>query len=182
MNLFIGSSSIETIPQKYLTDCEIYLEKLFQENNDLVFGAYNYGIMNLSYENALKYNRKITSIVPELYKDDLKELTSTHEIITKNTPERTNALFQKSDALIFLPGGIGTIYELFAAIECKRNHEFNKPIIIYNSCNFFNELLTLLEKLYQEKFIKENVKQHYHISSNAKDTLEYINKYYQNNN
>lgn len=180
MNLFIGSSSSETIPTKYFKDCQNYLEQLFKENNNLIFGAYNYGIMRLSYESASKYNREITSIIPKLYQNDLKELKSTHEIITNDTPERTNALFKESDALIFLPGGIGTIYELFAAIECKRNHEFDKPIIIYNSCHFFDEMLILLDKLYKEKFTKENVKQHYYISTNVSDTLNYIDKYYTN--
>ena len=177
MNLFIGSSSVEEIPQKYLNDTKIYLDKLLKDNN-LIFGAYNHGIMGLSYEAALNNNNEITSIVPELNKNDLLELNSTKEIITKDTPDRTTAMFKSSDALIFLPGGIGTLYELFASLECTRNHEVNVPIIIYNSCNFFDEILTFLDKLYEEKFIKTKVKELYHISNNAEDTLEFLNNYY----
>ncbi len=84
-------------------------------------------------------------------------------------------LIEESDAIIFLPGGIGTMQELFTAIEIKRSKEINKPIIIYNSNGFFDELLILLEKIYQENFADSLTSKNYHISNSIEDTLEYLN-------
>ena len=56
MNLFIGASSCETIPNKYIDDCTILLEELLK-NNDLVFGAYDKGLMGVAYKAAKKNKR-----------------------------------------------------------------------------------------------------------------------------
>ena len=179
MKLLIGCSSRDDIPKKYSEDCEKYLEELFKSNNDLVFGAYNKGLMNISYQQALKHNRQVIGISPEIFKNDFKNLNCHKEIITKSITERTEKLIEESDALIFLPGGIGTIYELFTTIESKRSGEFNKPIIIYNSCDYFDKLLLFLEDMYNQNFTSISVKECYYISKNAKDTLEYLDKYNQ---
>ena len=81
----------------------------------------------------------------------------------------------ESDICLFLPGGIGTINELFLAIESKRSHEFDKPIVIYNSCGFYDELLAFLNKIYQEEFTPSYIQDSYYISSNFNDILNYIN-------
>ena len=157
MKLFIGCSSSEQIPQIYIKDCENYLKELFKLDNTLVFGAYNKGLMAISYEQALNNNK---------------------EIITNSISERTEKLIEESDVLIFLPGGIGTIYELLTAIESKRSKEFDKPIIIYNSNHYFDNLLLFLDNIYNQNFTNKSVKNCYHISNNITDTIEYINNYY----
>lgn len=182
MKLFIGCSSSNDIPEKYLDDCKKYLSVLLNSNNELVFGACNQGIMGLSYEIALKNRQNITGICPDAYKEDLKTINCSTEIITKKITERTDKLIETSDALIFLPGGIGTIHELITAIESKRSNEFDKPIIIYNSHNFFNQLLDFLNKIYKEKFTSLKVSDCYHISDSIEDTLEYLNNYYSDKN
>ena len=178
MKLFIGCSSSEQIPQIYIKDCENYLKELFKLDNTLVFGAYNKGLMAISYEQALNNNKEIIGITPKIFKEDLKELNCTKEIITNSISERTEKLIEESDVLIFLPGGIGTIYELLTAIESKRSKEFDKPIIIYNSNHYFDNLLLFLDNIYNQNFTNKSVKNCYHISNNITDTIEYINNYY----
>ena len=87
-------------------------------------------------------------------------------------------MIKNSDALVFLPGGLGTIYELFTAIETKRSHEHDKPIILYNSCNYFDRLISLLEKMYDENFTAQKSASLYYIAETAEETLDYINYYY----
>lgn len=64
----------------------------------------------------------------------------------------------------------------FSLLESKRSHEFDKPVIIYNSNNYFNELLKLLDKIYKEKFTSKETSNLYHISDNYEDTIEYLKK------
>lgn len=140
MKMFIGCSSSEKIDKKYKDDCEKYLSEILK-NSDLVFGADRKGLMRIAYDIAKKNKRKVTGICPERYKEDFQKIDCDREITTKMVHERTLLLEKESDACIFLPGGIGTIYELFSLIESKRSHEFDKPIIIYNSNDYFNDLL-----------------------------------------
>ncbi len=147
------------------------------KNNDIVFGACNTELMGMSYNVTKIYNNKVTGICPEVYKDDLLDLDCDKEELTKSISDRTDKVIEYSDALIFLPGGIGTIYELFTAIESKRNHEFDKPIIIYNSCGYYNKLISFLDTMYEQKFTSCKVKKYYHIANSYKDTLQYLKNY-----
>ncbi len=176
MKLFIGCSSSNDIPTEYFNDCKVLLEELMKEN-DLVFGACNSGLMGLAYNTTLKANGNITGICPEAYKDDFKTLKCDTEITTKSVSERTDSVISSSDALIFLPGGIGTIYELFTAIESKRCHEFNKPIVIYNSNGYFDKLLEFMDKVYSEKFSGFKDKRNYLVTDSISSILYYINNY-----
>lgn len=177
MKLFIGCSSRNEIPQKYFDDCKNYLEEIFKEENDLIFGASINGLMGLSYELAKKHNRETIGICPVAYKDDLLDLNCTTEILTNTISERTDKAIELSDAIIILPGGIGTIYELLTAIECKRSREFDKPIIIYNSNNFYDKMIDFLEKIYIEQFGTLNIKDCYYITKSAEDTINYLNEF-----
>ena len=176
MKLFIGCSSSNDIPTEYFNDCKVLLEELMKEN-DLVFGACNSGLMGLAYNTTLKANGNITGICPEAYKDDFKTLKCDTEITTKSVSERTDTVISSSDALIFLPGGIGTIYELFTAIESKRCHEFNKPIVIYNSNGYFDKLLEFMDKVYSEKFSGFKDNRNYFLTDSISSILYYINNY-----
>lgn len=176
MKLFIGCSSSDEIPQEYFEDCKLLLEELMIQN-DLVFGACNSGLMGLAYDTTLKANGSITGICPEAYKDDFKELKCNAEITTKSVSERTESVISSSDALIFLPGGIGTIYELFTAIESKRCHEFDKPIVIFNSNGYFDKLLQFMDKVYSEKFSNFKDKRNYLVTDSIPVILEYVNNY-----
>ena len=181
MKIFIGCSSREYIPEKYIKACDQYLETLFKLDNDLVFGAYNKGLMKLSYQKALKYKHKVIGISPEIFKEDLKKINCHKEIITKSISERTDKLIEESEALIFLPGGIGTIHELFTSIESKRSGEFDKPIIIYNCFGYFDKLLLFLDDMYNQNFTSTSIKKCYYVTTNIEDTIEHLNNYYQTN-
>ena len=176
MKLFIGCSSSNNIPSEYFNDCKIFLEELMRKH-DLVFGACATGLMGLSYNIALNSNREVTGICPEVYKDNLKELNCDIKILTKSVSERTSSVISSSDALIFLPGGIGTIYELFTAIESKRCHEFDKPIVIYNSKGYFNLLIEFMQKVYGENFSNLKDQKNYFVSDSIPSILYYIENY-----
>ena len=176
MKLFVGCSSSNDIPGEYIEDCRVLLEKLM-EGNDLVFGACNAGLMGLAYNTAIRANGNITGICPEAYKDDFNELQCNIEITTRTVSERTDSVISSSDALVFLPGGIGTIYELFTAIESKRCHEFDKPIVVYNSNGYFDKLLEFMDKVYGERFSGLKDKRNYLVTDSIPVILYYLNNY-----
>ena len=175
MKIFIGCSGSNNMPKKYMTDCQELISMLFKNKHDLVFGANNQGLMGLSYKIAKENKREVIGICPEAYKKDFKELNCNLELTTKTIGNRTDKLIELSDIIVFLPGGIGTVYELMAAIESKRSGEFNKPILIYNCYGYYNKLIEFLDNIYNQNITSPSVKNCYHISNDLENALEFLN-------
>ena len=180
MKIFIGCSSSDNIDAAYIESCKDIIDSLMKNTNELLFGAMNEGIMGLSYKIAKGNNIKITGIAPEYYKSDFKHLECDNEIITAGVSERTETLIKKADAVLFLPGGIGTMYEIFAAIEMKRSKEIDKPIIIYNCLGFFDDFIIMLDKIYKENFTRREVQSLYYVVTEVHEAVNYINNYFRN--
>lgn len=176
MKIAVCCSSSDDIDKRYLESSKKLLEQLFKRDNDLVFGAMNNGIMGMAYKTAKQYNRKVTGIAPEIYKDDFKSLDCDTEILTQSVNERTEALVNNSDILLFLPGGVGTLYELISAIEMKRSKEFDKPIIVYNETGFFDEMMQMLNKVYQRNFTSPKVRTSYNVANDYMTVVDLLCK------
>lgn len=176
MKIFVGCSSNNDIDKKYLIENKQLLDILLSDN-DLVFGACDKGIMGLAYNSAINHGKEITGICSEAYKDDFKSLKCNKEITTKSVLERTKMLIEESDLLLFLPGGIGTYFELFSAIESKRCHEFDKPIIIFNSNGFFDKFKQIMDQNYQEGFTKQSDSLNYVIADTIEEVIGCCIKY-----
>lgn len=177
MKIAVCCSSSNDIDEKYIESSRKLLEQVLKKDNELVFGAMNSGIMGVAYKVAKKNNKRVTGIAPELYKDDFKNLDCDTEILTQNVNGRTEALVNNADILLFLPGGVGTIYEFISAIEMKRSHEFDKPIIVYNETGFFDEMLQMLNKVYQRNFTSPKVRTSYNVANDYRTVMDLLGKY-----
>ena len=173
MKLFIGSSSCENIPQEYVDDCTNLLEVLLKDN-DLVFGAYNKGLMGISYDIAKKNHRSVIGICNEFYKDSLKDLECDVEEITTSMVDSTLKIYKNSDALIILPGGFGTIYEFFTANYSKICKEVNIPIILYNSCGYYDKLLSFIDDVCQDNFVREKERGNFVVANSVNEVVSYL--------
>lgn len=177
MNICMACGFSNSIEDKYYEACKGLISNLMKDNNSLVFGACGDGMMGYAYTIAKYYNRKVTAIVPKVFKKDLEKIPCEEVVITNNIGERTNALANYSDALLILPGGTGTIYEFFAFVEMKRGQEFDKPIVVYNKCGLFDDALEIINKLCKERFADESVKDLYFVTDNEIDVINYIYNY-----
>lgn len=176
MNIFVGCSASNDISSEYYSYCKNYLNDLLKDNN-LIFGASDEGIMGMAYYSASNAGNKIIGVCPKIYKDNLKYINCCKEVITDTIIERTDKLFKYADALVFLPGGLGTLHELFTAIEMKRNGEFDKPIVLYNCQKFFDKLLDYFPFLIENGFVKSDISEIFYVSHSAQDTLKYLAEY-----
>jgi len=178
MKVFVGCSSSDDIPTEYFDECTTFLAKLMKDK-DLVFGAYDAGLMGLSHAITTAMGGEVIGIAPEVYANDLEALNlpKENQIVTKTISERTTKLIEASDALVFLPGGIGTISELFMALESKRNNEFDKPIVIYNANGYFDDLLSFMEKMFGENFTNKKDANNYLVSDSIAEIKYYLDNY-----
>ena len=176
MKIFVGCGSRDEIPNKYYESCQELLENIFITGYDLVFGACNKGLMGLAYKVATENNRQVTGVYPVFYQNEAAPLNCT-KMPVKTVSERTDTIIEQSDVLLFLPGGIGTLYELLTAIESKRASEHQCPIIVYNCSGFYNDILMQLNKMKEEKFISSIDEQYYNVCSSTEEVIKYLNNY-----
>jgi len=123
----------------------------------LVYGGGTKGIMGAVAEGALRAGGKVTGIIPRFLIN--KEATETaldrldELLITENMHERKHRMFEKSDAFVALPGGIGTVEEIVEIMTWGQLGHHRKPIVFGNVGGFWDPMLALLDHMAAEGFI-----------------------------
>ena len=173
MNLFIGCSASLKIDDKYISDCSELIKMIAKVPNvDLVYGAYNRGLMGLCYSEFKKNNKKILGVITK-YHDNEDEDVGDEKIVVDTTTERFDKIFSNSDKVLILPGGLGTYAEMFSAIEEMRIGN-KKKIILYNCDYFYTPIIKELYHLYEEGFIDMVPSDYMTIESDKNKIIELI--------
>jgi len=132
------------------------LGKSFAENGiRLVYGGGSVGLMGAVAKSTLDHGGAVTGIIPEFLKSRELALTRVQEmIVTPDMHERKRLMFERSDAFVALPGGIGTLEELVEQLTWAQLGRHNKPILLANIDNFWDPLLALLSHMRATEFIR----------------------------
>lgn len=151
--VFCGSS--EGNDMEVLNQAEILGETLAKENISLVYGAAKIGVMGKVAQSALDKGGKVIGVIPEFLKlKEVVHLGLTELITNKNMHERKLTMQDISDGFITLPGGFGTLEELFEILTWSQLGLHQKPIGILNVNGFYDDLLQLLENMVKRGFLK----------------------------
>ncbi|MEZ4816982.1 MAG: TIGR00730 family Rossman fold protein [Flavobacteriaceae bacterium] len=126
-----------------------------QRNITLVYGAAKIGVMGVLAKSVLENNGEVIGIIPEfLKKKEVVHLGLTQLITTQNMHDRKLAMQLQSDGFIVLPGGLGTLEELFEILTWLQLGLHTKPIGLLNINHFYDDLLQLLETMVRKGFLK----------------------------
>lgn len=131
---------------------------LAEKNIRLVYGGGNSGIMGAIANAMLEKNGKITGIIPQV----LTEWEHQHEGITElivvdNMHTRKRMMYEQCDAALILPGGFGTLDELFEMLTWNQLNIHNKQIFILNSSGFYDHLIAHCRMMEQESFLYDRI-------------------------
>jgi len=121
----------------------------------VIYGGGSHGLMGAVAESALKAGGEVIGVIPEtlLHKEAAHhKLTKLH--ITKGMHERKALMTELSDAFISLPGGLGTLDELFEIWTWAQLGLHRKPIGLLNSLHYYDDLLKFLKHSSEEQFVK----------------------------
>jgi len=134
----------------------IALGKSLAENGvGLVYGGGSIGLMGAVASSVLEHGGRVTGIIPEFLTKRENALTGAQElIVTHDMHERKRLMFERSDAFVALPGGIGTLEELVEQLTWQQLGRHSKPILLANIENFWEPLLELLSHMRTTAFIR----------------------------
>jgi len=129
--------------------------RLLAENDmELVYGAGNMGLMGAAADAVVAAGGRMTGVIPQfMVEQGWHHPKCTHLEVTKDMADRKTYIWQHSDALVALPGGIGTLDELSEILVLKQLGELTQPIIILNTDGFYDPLLAVLDHMISENFL-----------------------------
>jgi uncharacterized protein (TIGR00730 family) len=137
-------------------EAAIALGRALAENGiRLVYGGGSIGLMGALATSVLDHGGTVTGIIPDFLTSRENALTRVQEmIVTPDMHERKRLMFERSDAFVALPGGIGTLEELVEQLTWQQLGRHSKPILIANIDGFWEPLLALLIHMRATQFIR----------------------------
>ena len=114
----------------------------------LVYGGGSIGLMGALADSAIRHGGAATGIIPEfLTAKERPRRLAQEQIITRDMHERKRTMFDRADAFVALPGGLGTLEELVEQMTWAQLGRHKKPILIANINGFWDPLLTLIDHM-----------------------------------
>lgn len=146
-----GSS--EACPAKYL-DLAFDVGKVLALNgHEIVYGGGGKGLMRQAADGAMENGAEVHGYIPKFMiavEWQHPKLNNLH--LTDDMSERKFRMMSHSDATVFLPGGSGTLEELFEWMSCKRLGKYTGPLIIFNFEGYYEHLINQLRLMEKERF------------------------------
>ena len=153
--VYCGSSShIDPLYKKIALEVG---QAIASQKRRLIYGGGHVGLMGVVADAALAAGGSVVGIIPEHIRVHEVQHTGLTELhVVENMHIRKSMMAEKADAFIALPGGFGTLEELFEILTWKQIGLHTKPILIYNVDGFWDTMLAMIEHLITEKFAPES--------------------------
>ena len=131
-----------------------------KKNITLIYGGGSTGIMGAVANAVLEKDGKVIGIIPTVlmeWEHDHKGITEL--IVTDDMHARKRMLYEKCDAAIVLPGGFGTLDELFEMLTWNQLNIHNKKIFILNTAGFYDHLIAHNKKMEEQSFLYDRIEE-----------------------
>ena len=149
-------------------------------NNDitLIYGGGKIGMMGVLSETILKKGGNVIGIIPSLLKkEEVVNKNVSELIITKTMSERKVMMSKLADGYISLPGGFGTLDELFEGLTLGQLHIEQKPNGILNINGFFDHTVKQLDHMVREGYLKKENKEMLLVGTNVSELMLKMDSY-----
>jgi uncharacterized protein (TIGR00730 family) len=138
----------------------------------LVYGGGSVGLMGAIAESVLAHGGAVTGVIPDFLVNREHMLVSVQErIITRDMHERKRVMFERADAFVALPGGVGTLEELVEQMTWAQLGRHKKPILILNVARFWDPLVALLDQMEDLEFIRRGMTVKYLVTERVEEIL-----------
>lgn len=169
--VFCGSSlGNSDVYSKSAIQLGLYIAK---NNMKLIYGGGNIGLMGLVASTAYENGATVVGVLPKRLNlpHVCNKVVESERIITEDMHERKKEMYNRSDAFIAMPGGIGTFEEFFETYTWLQLNIHTKPVGLLNIDNFYTPLYNFLLQACEKGFIKKDILECLSISDNVEDLI-----------
>jgi uncharacterized protein (TIGR00730 family) len=145
---------------------------LAKEGIDIVYGGGSTGLMGRLADGAISQKGHVHGIIPQFMQNlewGHKDISILEEV--EDMHSRKFLMMKKSDGIVALPGGCGTLEELLEAITWKRLGLAHQPIVIVNIDGFYDDLIAMLKKTVDEQFMRPEHLNMWHVVNTIEEVL-----------
>jgi hypothetical protein len=179
--IFCGSSSTDgeksSFKKKHGEIAKKIGKELALRKIKIVYGGAKVGLMGLMADEALKNKGKVIGIAMKSFKNwGVLHQKISKMYLTNTLQKRKELMYKKSDAFIVLPGGIGTIDEVFEIIATNILTKSNKLLILLNYKKFWNKLINLIDDNIKQKYSKKEIKNNIKVTTSISEIFAILNK------
>lgn len=159
MNVCVFCASSNTVDKSFLDLASEFGSALARRGHGLLYGGYTNGMMGRLAEAAHGSGAVITAVVPAIFDCDGFTYRFCDEVIkTADMHERKAEMQRLADAFVVLPGGLGTLDELFDTLDLVMLGELAKPFFVLNAFGFYDWLEALLPRLEETGFLRKGAR------------------------
>jgi uncharacterized protein (TIGR00730 family) len=131
-------------------------ETMASQNITLVFGGGSVGVMGVIADEILNHKGKATGVIPQFLMDkEVGHKGLTEMIVTENMHQRKQKMADLADGFVILPGGFGTLEELFEVLTWLQLGLHGKPIGVLNVNGFYDHLFKQMDVMVEHRFLKQ---------------------------
>ena len=128
---------------------------LVEHNIGLIYGGGNVGLMGVIADEVLRLGGEVTGVIPHaLLEREIGHTGLTRQFVVKDMHERKAMMSELSDGFIAMPGGMGTLEELFEMLTWSQLGIHNKPVGVLNVAGFYDGLVGFIGHLQGEGFVR----------------------------
>jgi uncharacterized protein (TIGR00730 family) len=150
-------------------------QELGKNKIKLIYGGGSAGLMGIIADNALATGGEVVGIIPKLLLEwEVEHRGITKLIVCDDMHQRKQKIYSLCDAALVLPGGFGTLDELFEIVTWNQLTIHDKQIYILNSGGFYNHLIEHIEMMKKENFLYEDAIKRITILQSPQELLPYL--------
>ncbi|MDE2029232.1 MAG: TIGR00730 family Rossman fold protein [Alphaproteobacteria bacterium] len=174
--VYCGSSN--DVAEKFKVSARKIGTEIAKRGACLVYGGGHVGLMGVVADAALAVGGSVIGIIPEhirakeVQHDGLTELH-----VVPNMHTRKRMMVERSSAFVILPGGFGTLDELFEILTWKKLSLHNKPIILFNQDGFWDPFLALVDRTIEEKFAQPSDRVLFQVVNSVEEVMDALDNY-----
>jgi uncharacterized protein (TIGR00730 family) len=154
----------------------IQLGKIMVKHNvALIYGGGSVGIMGTIADTVIDHGGKAIGVIPQVLVDWERQHNSLSELlVVDNMHTRKKKMYELCDAAIILPGGFGTLDEMFEMITWNQLSIHDKQLYILNSGGYYMHLLAHIQQMQQENFLYEAAQQRLTVINDPSELIPYL--------
>jgi hypothetical protein len=165
------------IKPEYLQAAKVLGQLLVKNNIELVYGGADVGLMGEVADSVLSGGGTAIGIIPKSFANKVSHQGLTKLHVVDSMHERKQMIFDLSDAFIALPGGMGTLEEMFEILTWSQLGLHKKPCGILNVCGYYDHLFTFLDYAVAQQFIKQEHRDMILVEKSPGKLLDKISRY-----
>jgi cytokinin riboside 5'-monophosphate phosphoribohydrolase len=174
----VYTSSSDTVDERYREAGRQLARGIGARGDELVYGGTSVGVMGVVAETTRAAGGRVTGVLPQLLVDrGLADEACDEVVVTPDMAGRKQVMIGRADAFVALPGGFGTLEELFEVLTLKQLGYHAKPIVLLDVDGFWDPLLEMFTHLFQQRFARPEYAELYHVVPDVPTLFAFVDAY-----